>query len=314
MPSLIEWTDETVNPFRARTFGKTGHHCVKISPGCQFCYSSQMQARFGMPSFAEQTKALGEVFLDERVLQRVLHWKKGRRIFWCSMTDMFLDDYQDEWIDQCFATMALTPQHIHMVLTKRPERMQAYFAKNRRSYIATAADDLGCTKAEWYLNIVPIHSSDWPLPNVYLGVSVENQQYADERIPLLLQTPAAVRFVSYEPALGPITFERWLPLGCDGPIWPPYLKWLIFGGESGPNARPCNIQWAQDARDQCKTAGVPFFMKQFGRDPYEAPADMTPGSTAFLRLTSATYVGLHDRKGGDPSEWPEEDRVREFPR
>ena len=283
MRTSIEWADETVNPFRARNFGKTGHHCVKISPGCQFCYSSQMQARFGMPAFAEQTKALGEVFLDEKVLQRILHWKKGRRIFWCSMTDMFLDDYPNEWIDKCFAVMEQTSQHIHMVLTKRPERMHRYVTEDR-NFIHIKGERLGGLK--------------WPLPNVYLGVSTENQKYADERIPPLLDTPAAIRFVSYEPALGPIDIKEIL-LGMTSCHRP---DWLIFGGESGPNARPCNIQWARDVRDQCKAAGTAFFLKQMGARPYE---DMGFDDLHYLRFK--------DRKGGDPAAWAEEDRVREFP-
>ena len=284
-----------------------------------------------MPEFIGGNRDKVELFLDESKLQEVLRRKKPTGYFWCDMTDMFLDDYPMGWVMQCFAVMALTPQHIHMVLTKRPERMHEMLtASGVAKWITDAALKMVDAPVCLADRVAPI----WPLPNLYLGVSVENQKYADERIPPLLQTPAAVRFVSYEPALGPVDFTNinvrehvFAEIGSHALVWRnspnypthiplntltgwnpghdiiPPLDWIIFGGESGRNARPCNIQWARDVRDQCKAAGVPYFFKQMGTRPYE---DMGFDDIHYLRF--------RDRKGGDPSEWPEQDRVREFPR
>ena len=183
----------------------------------------------------------------------------------------------------------------------------------------------------------------WPLPNVWLGVSVENQRFADERIPLLLETPAAVRFISAEPLLGPIDvrwrsadgggFVQYLP--APGPPDPPnvknrrpYLNWVITGGESGPKARPCRVEWIADIVRQCQASHVPVFVKQLGsnvEDRNDAGFEGDPGDrwtpeTRYEELTSEGWQGdpvrirLRDRKGGDPQEWPEDLRVRDFPR
>jgi protein gp37 len=152
-----------------------------------------------------------------------------------------------------------------------------------------------------------IRFGPWPLPNVWLGVSVEDQKTADERIPLLLKTPAAVRFVSYEPALGPVDFERWVDRTTDGSG----IDWLIIGGESGPGARPCDIEWIRSAVRQCKAAGVAVFMKQLGAKPgksIRAPDSDHSGRDYW------EPIKLKSRKGGDPTEWPADLRVREFPK
>jgi protein gp37 len=236
-------------------------------------------------------------------LDQPLRWKKPRRIFVNSMSDLFHEDVSDEFIDKVFAVMALAPQHEFQVLTKRPARMEGYFAK-----LSDREEAIGWCE-HWMVEHAhaaitaykgPTHRR-LPLSNVWLGVSVEDQATADERIPLLLRTPAAVRFVSYEPALGPVDFTSFMPKrpGYD------YLKfhgidWLICGGESGPHARPFDVQWARDTIAQCKAAGVPVFVKQLGANPV---------------FDSNGYVawGFRDRSGGDPSEWPEDLRVREFP-
>lgn len=325
----IEWADFTVNPFRFRNLktGKVGHHCTKISPGCKNCYSGKMQTGPYLSglAFIEENKPKGEFFLDERALEQVLRRKKPARIFWCDMTDMFLEDYPDEWIDRCFAVMVLTPQHTHQVLTKRAERMQ---------YVMTKVIQT---------------QKFWPMPNVWLGVSVENQQYADERIPHLLRTPAAIRFVSHEPALGPVDFGnygdeslecnycmRWrgsedeaIPDGkeddpgflcpkcgeaCSHLPLDERLDWIIVGGESGPAARPFDLAWARQTISQCKAAGVACFVKQLGSDPREGSAngncrnmDCTHPDCGYIRHE------LNDSKGGDMAEWPADLRVREFP-
>lgn len=309
----IAWTDLTVNPIRARAFRKVGHHCVKVSPGCANCYASRMQPRFGLPEYELGKRAGVEPFLDERALESVLRRRKPARIFWCDMTDLFGDWVSDAWIDRCFAVMALTPQHTHQVLTKRPERMQLYCTDrdvwNRVALIAKRGLWGGAPKGNPF----------WPLPNVWLGVSVDDQQRADERIPLLLHTPAAVRYISAEPLLGPLDLRPWLGRVCDGhEPWqcddgcPRGLDWVIVGGESGPDARPCNVEWIRDIVRQCRAAGVACFVKQLGARPVY---DLGDGHRHRIRELRKAVSGkpLYDRKGADPSEWPEDLRVRQFP-
>jgi protein gp37 len=195
----------------------------------------------------------GEVrFLPER-LNEPRHWKKPRRIFVCDMGDLFHEKVHDEWIDQVFAMMVDCPQHTFQILTKRAERMRDYLRKVSVDQILQHVRGLGTLA--------------WPLPNVWCGVSVENQHFADERIPLLLETPAVVRWISAEPLLGPVDLgDRRIPNGllasylCGGRG----LNWVVCGGESGPNARAMHPDWARSLRDQCQAAGVPFFLKQWG--------------------------------------------------
>jgi len=208
----------------------------------------------------------------DHVLLAPLHRKKPTVYFVNSMSDLFHENVPDEWIDRVFAVMALSPQHTFQVLTKRAGQMREYFAARGRLNSINGQ--------KWSLLGTPIgskinHGGQWmtpalPLPNVWLGVSAERQQEADERIPLLLQTPAAVRFISAEPLLGPIDLnavnvDDEIPLlrSCvsgDGRR----LDWVIAGGESGKNARPMHPEWARSLRDQCKAAGVAFFFKQWG--------------------------------------------------
>ena len=219
----------------------------------------------------------------EHIITKPLRWSKPRTVFVNSMSDLFHEDVPDEWIDKVFAVMALTPQHTYQVLTKRSARMQAYIARaddehgdffERLADAAVAISDNPCA--------AHVDSIDWPLPNIWLGVSAERQQEADDRIPYLLNTPAAVRFVSAEPLLGPIDFDavkythtagffggalRWHHRGhchVQEGLRYPSLDWVIVGGESGPGARPMHPDWARGIRDQCQAAGVPFFFKQWG--------------------------------------------------
>jgi protein gp37 len=333
--SPIEWTDFTINPFRFRNLetGKVGHHCEKISPGCKNCFSAKMQTGPYLSGldFIAENKPKGEFFLDENALQQVLRRKKPCRIFWCDMTDMFLEDYPDEWIDRCFAVMALTPHLTHQVLTKREKRLREYFADLGRVGESTA----GYVFDLWMQVIAPalrtggphkVPIPRFPLPNVHLGVSVEDQQRADERIPLLLQTPAAVRFLSVEPLLGPVDLK--FPTGASGPLSFPFdfdcwagprreewfqmqaratymtqcgiVDWVIVGGESGPDARPCDVAWIRAIKDQCQAAGVPVFVKQLG------------SRSGFQRKDGWRDTELRDPKGGDMAEWPADLRVREL--
>ena len=297
--SKIEWTDATWNPLRAKNpeTGKLGHHCVKISPACTHCYAASMNKRLGT-NLDYSSSARVETYIDEKALTAPLHWRRPRRIFVCSMTDLFLDAYTDEQIDRVFAVMYGAQWHTFQVLTKRPERMHAYLADKgaRINGIGCAAYAIAIQRkaeqAEVLTNgdIVDDVNDLWPLPNVQLGVTAEDQQRANERIPLLLNTPAAMRFVSCEPLLGPIRLDLldngkngWID--CLGGVWGRGLStdhqgdgaehipegttgdcivgWVIAGGESGRGARPMHPDWARGLRDQCG-ASVPFFFKQWG--------------------------------------------------
>jgi protein gp37 len=228
-------------------------------------------------------------------LAKPLAWKTPRRVFVNSMSDLFHPTAPDDYIAAVFGVMAACPQHTFQVLTKHPERAARWFAVWR---------DGGA-----------------PLPNVWLGTSVEDQAAADERIPHLLACPAAVLWVSYEPALGPVDFSAWLPdrglsfTDAEGvPVrGPARLDWIVVGGESGPGARPFDVQWARDTVRQCRRASVPVFVKQLGANYIDAKNGVGGYSASpppeYGRLTRR----LCDRKGGDPSEWPEDLRVREWP-
>lgn len=253
--SLIEWTDATWNPVRG---------CTRVSEGCRNCYAERVAARFSGPGMpyeglaamrAGEPRWTGELRVVETHLEDPLRWRNPRRVFVNSMSDLFHEKLHFEDIGRVFGVMAACPHHSFQILTKRPERM--------REFVTITTGIPG--------------RPHWPLPNVWLGVSVENQPAADERIPELLATPAAVRFVSAEPLLGPIDFDQENGLNAFGcgfeggwrncPENSPKcagLDWVIVGGESGPGARPMHPRWARTIRDQCVAAGVPFFFKQWG--------------------------------------------------
>lgn len=267
MTSNIEWTEDTWNPIVG---------CSILSPGCTHCYAMRMANRIeGMNAEArakcksapapqyDGTIALakgkpvwtGKVAMaPDTVLLRPLKRKIPTMYFVNSMGDLFHEDVPDKWIDRVFAVMALTPQHTYQVLTKRAARMRDYFEKQ-----VEREGMINCSRSDRIGDVMLIHhridsgfkAVMWPLPNVWLGVSTERQQEYDARAPLLRTTPAAVRFFSMEPLLGPIV-APWLG------------DWVIAGGESGPGARPMHPDWARRLRDQCKAAGVPFFFKQWG--------------------------------------------------
>lgn len=312
----IEWTDFSINPFRARAIetGKVGHWCEKISAGCKNCYASRQQSPYlTQIEYRAENRSKVELFFDEKAIEQVLRRKKPTRFFWCDMTDMFLADYPDEWIDRCFAAMALTPQHTHMVLTKRAERMREYC----RRLFAGRGIDVRIYKHVYQLNgrktleetgnVVP--SS--PLSNVWLGVSVEGDSQ-HQRIWNLLKTPAALRFISYEPALESLDLDKWDAI-CKtwrrGATMGTYLDWVICGGESGPGARPFNVAWARQVIQQCRESGVPCFVKQLGAKPEKRSLDF--GSMEGPEVSEP--LKLRDRKGGDMDEWPADLRVREVP-
>lgn len=298
--TAIEWTDATWNPVRG---------CSRVSEGCRHCYAEVVAARFSGPGLPYEGLAkrvggearwTGKVRMVPEHLADPLRWKKPRRIFVNSMSDLFHEGLSDHDISRVFDVITATPRHVYQILTKRPARMRRYFLSNAR------------------------FSPTRPLPNVWLGVSVEDQGAADERIPLLLACPAAVRFVSYEPALGPVDFTRvgacrGEPLSAleeiVGHVERPRLDWLIVGGESGPGARSFDVAWAREAVRQCREAGVACFVKQLGARPFghgqwPCPAE---GCSPASPCPHRPGLGLRDRKGGDWSEWPEDLRVREYP-
>jgi protein gp37 len=318
--SPIEWTDTTWNP----TVG-----CSLVSPGCTNCYAMKLAWRFGgkpgskfhgtarRPKHDAPPVWTGLVRLDPVALAAPLHWKQPRRIFVNSMSDLFHEGLSDADIDQVFAVMALCPQHTFQVLTKRPQRMLRYLSQSARSPDVTERIRAASADLNWFIDSpgdLPIlhdwSQHSWPLPNVWLGTSVEDQTRADERIPLLLETPAAVRFLSCEPLLGPLDLENvrdqnHFP-GCirndalrgrayhedDGNQWTAQnsVGWVIAGGESGPGARPMHPAWARSLRDQCADAGAPFFFKQWGE---WAPYTVTPGGDLGGEVRAGRVAIVH---------------------
>ncbi|QNM94930.1 DUF5131 family protein [Chitinimonas koreensis] len=258
----IEWTNATWNPV-------TG--CTKVSQGCKHCYAKhQIWPRLSaMPNTVYHGREFEQVECHLERLAQPLRWAKPRRIFVNSMSDLFHEAVPDDFIIDVFETMAHAQQHTFQVLTKRPARMAYLLGLQSWDVQMEIRDRLKYTPAADTLQ--------WPLPNVWLGVSVEDQATADERIPLLLQAPAAVRWISAEPLLGPVTI-----FDLDGPVdvaegMASPIHWVVAGGESGPGARPMSIRWARDLRDQCAAASVPFLFKQWGE---WAPARVRPSETS----------------------------------
>jgi len=305
-------TGETWNPLRG---------CSRVSAGCENCYAERMAARFsgaGRPyeGLAKMTKSgprwTGKIMTVDAKLDTPLGWTKPRCIFVNSMSDLFHEDVPFSYIDKVFATMALTPRHIYIILTKRPERLLEY-DQSRGQYDYEEIPD------DWYDEaglMARKHKIEWveptrPLPNVWVGVSCENQETADERIPLLLKYSCAVRFVSLEPILEYVDLDEYLLIehprdygytyegvwDSDGQVASHKIGWVVVGGESGPGARPCEVEWIEQVRDDCMGT-VPLFIKQLG---------------ARATLLDGKRLALKDRKGGDMEEWGRHLRVREWP-
>jgi protein gp37 len=240
--SKIEWTDATWNPVRG---------CTVVSEGCRNCYAMQVAARFNGQGQAYEDLAYrndsgahwtGKVKLIDEHLQDPLRWKRPRRIFVNSMSDLFHESIPDEWIERIFQVMFTANHHIFQVLTKRPERMLDWISRS-----AFLSND--------------------PLPNVWLGISAEDETTFLKRAPLLIKTPAAVKWLSLEPLLGPMNFEAFSTFFYTGWTEAPFddvIDWVVVGGESGARARPMHPDWARYVRDKCVEANVPFFFKQWG--------------------------------------------------
>jgi len=303
MASKIEWTNETWNPVSG---------CSKVSDGCKNCYAERMSKRLAGRCGYPADEPFRVTLHPDR-LEQPLHWRDPRMIFPCSMSDLFHEAVPFDFIQKVFAVMAIAKQHTFQVLTKRPSRMLEFSHKlGELSY-----DGPGSLIAlgSWFGK--KSIKRPWPLPNVWLGVTCENQKAADERIPLLLQCPAAVRFVSYEPALGPLVIPDVIeagPNGRDG-IWmdplrpnnPNAINWIICGGESGPGARKeGSTDNIRNVVQQCKDADVPVFVKQLW---------LTGCRKCGFR--PCTHLHGHRPKDflvKDVELFPEDLRVREFPR
>lgn len=257
----ISWTNATWNPIRG---------CSVVSEGCSSCYAASIAARFsgeGQPyeglAKMQGGKGIwtGKTMLIEKVLDQPLRWKTPRRIFVNSMSDLFHETIPDEYIDRVFEVMDQARQHTFQVLTKRPKRM--------REYCKSWCDDDRCMPE-----------------NVWLGVSAETQAWADKRIPILLDTPAAIRFVSVEPQLELIDLSSWVVEMEEHQKaeWmlaryerSQSLSWVIVGGESGRNHRPFDPEWARFLRDQCAACGISFFFKQHGGATSKSGGDLLDG-------------------------------------
>lgn len=308
----ISWTDATWNPIRG---------CSIVSEGCRNCYAMKFAHRFskkGKP-FDGLTKLgksgptwTGDVRFVGDMLALPLRWRKPQRIFVNSMSDLFHEDLDPLDVARIFAVMARSPRHTFQILTKRPAVMRSLFADP-----LFVAEVRGIASATSLLSKKPLVRTDeivWPLQNVYLGVSVEHQKAADERIPDLLATPAAVRWLSIEPLLGPVDISQWTDslrrldrvyrqqvangmFNSDqvDSLREPVPDWIVCGGESGPGARAMAIPWATQLREQCVKSDVPFFMKQLGS-------------------VLAKSLGCSDKAGKILAEFPVDLQVREYPR
>lgn len=288
----IEWTDFSANPLKYRDpSGRVVWACVHASPGCQHCYSEALAHRYrrGVPFTVSNMNGLTP-FLDEAELHKMRSAKtiggvpvSGSRCFIGDMTDLFGEWVSDDLLNRLFSQVfEIRTDVTWQLLTKRAERLHRYLSWR------------------WGEGRIPSR-------HIHIGVSVENQQYADERIPLLLSTPAAIRFVSAEPLLGPVDLRLGDSEGLPTDAEPfrerqHLLHWCIVGGESGHGARPFDLQWARDLKQQCEAAGVAYFFKQAGSKPLA------------YGLGEMSRVLLTDRKGGNLDELPADLRVREFPR
>lgn len=334
----IEWTDKT---------WQVTHGCSKVAAGCANCYAIRDAHRMAgnpNPKISGPRQGLTKVWASGEVsatkhrrvidwtgvvrtapenLDKPLRWKKPQRIFVNSNSDLFHPDVPFEFIAAVYGVMAACPRHRFIILTKRPERMLEFYEwsvapaqlgfRASDTWRAAAASHKVMMPGKLYAKILP--ADGWQnaagepadvLPNVITGASIANQPDADRIIPIILQVPSACRAISLEPMIGPVYLQQnWTShvgtfedvMADDYKARCPKLDWVIVGGESGPNARPCDVAWIRSIIQQCKAAAVPVFVKQLGSyDPLRG-----------------TAMGRKDKKGGDPSEWPEDIRVREMP-
>jgi len=288
----IEWADASINPLVG---------CSKVSPACDNCYAERLAARMvHNPAVAQRYagtvdahgKWTGQInVLPNELLEKARRMRRPRRIFVGSMSDLFHPHVPDGHIARVFTQMAYVGHHTYMLLTKRPDRMRELLSR------PDMQDAVRCTLQRWRDEAdLPPQDFRWPLPNVWLGTTVEDQARADERVPELLAAPGALHFVSCEPLLGPVDFTR-IIVGSAVPV----LRWVIAGGETGPGARPSHPDWFRSLRDQCKAHDVPFFFKSWGEwaegscyDPKFEPVANDPTLTVDdrrLKVVAMSRVG-----------------------
>jgi protein gp37 len=305
--SAIEWTDATWPVV-------TG--CDYESPGCAHCYAVRDARRLsGNPNEKVRAAYSGLVDLKGGQLRwtgvvRILperldwpqRWRKPRKVFVCNQSDLFHEDVPESFILSVLTVIEKTPRHTYQILTKRPARMRDVIT--RHAQWMDYAGGAGTTYAQRFRHL-------------WLGVSVENQRMYDTRIGDLLRTPAAVHFISLEPLLGPVDLRLG---GASLPDYAPHhplppLKWVIVGGESGPGARPFKVAWARSVLQQCKAAGVACFVKQLGARPTLSETALDPSwpPHVYCDNDDIDRLVLRDKKGGDPSEWAPDLRVRAYP-
>lgn len=314
--TTIEWTNKTWNPLVG---------CSKISEGCRNCYAIKEAHRLaGNPNpkissvyqglterRGDRTEWTGLVkFIPER-LEVPLKTRKPTMWFVNSMSDLFHESVTDEQIARIWDVMAATPQHVYQVLTKRPQRMLEWVKRCSHHPQQWSITHNGNQPMPYGDGIIVGDAEKWPLPNVWLGVTVENQKAADERIPLLLQTPAAVRFLSCEPLLEEVDLQLWARqtlkglqlegLPQQGEIVEPGIDWVIVGGESGSKARECHTHWIQSLVRQCNDAHIPCFVKQMG------------SNCLTSQEHSQGIAWPPPGKGGDITQFPKDLQVRQFP-
>jgi protein gp37 len=341
----IEWTDATWNPVRGGS---------RVSEGCRNCYAERQAVRFSRhideipgPAIGQKSEPFhgfvkstpqgprwtGRVELIPEKLDEPLRWREPRRVFVNSMSDLFHESLPDDAIAQVFAVMLLAPRHTFQILTKRPKRMQQCLSRaGFYDDVLWRAEAIRAARPKDHLSSIGIsdpslHPANW----IWLGVSVEDPKTAAARIWHLLETPAARRFVSYEPALAAVDFTNLNVLGQKAGDWPEVrldalrghvkgpddmlgvrIDQVIVGGESGPGARPCDVAWIRSVVRQCREAGVACFVKQVGAG-LSLHTDAGRGRHHRDSQANEVFITKHP-KGGDPAEWPEDLRVQEYPR
>ena len=303
----IEWTGETWNPVVG---------CSKVSEGCRNCYAINQAYRNNAMGQSRLKEKRGRLRYYEGLTE-----KRGDRVEWTgkvvfvpealdiprktckptvwfvnSMSDLFHELVTNKQLDQIFAVMALTPQHTYQILTKRPERMLEYMQNSSERIKSEALISFLEGNEDQYTICDRLQ---FPLPNVWLGVTVENQKAANDRIYSLLETPAAIRFLSCEPLLEEIDFT-----GIEDSDLLGEIDWVIVGGESGYGARPCEIKWIRSIVKQCKESETPVFVKQLGSHPFIQLIPELGGKIPWTKSTG---------KGGKISEFPEDLQIREMP-
>lgn len=343
----IEWSDSVWNPISG---------CSRKSAGCEHCYAEVMTKRLALMGqekyqglLNEHNRFNGVIKFDEKALLIPLKTKKPTTYFVNSMSDLFHENVKDEWIDKVFAVMALAKHHTFQILTKRADRMKEYLSNPSRknlvkeTHLKMVEDEdrakfFGGSSGFWTvktrLGVWWDVETTFPLQNVWLGVSVENQKAADERIPLLLETPAAVRWLSCEPLLENLNLNKHWSVKFDGrfngkgfPIGRNGIDWVVVGGESGLKARVCQSDWIRSIVNQCQSAKVPVFVKQLGENFWMRQEEwraMSAKDKHLLRTagpneieedmrTTHFKIFNKNKKGGEISEFPIDLQIREFP-